>query len=205
MKGFVLALRRAKNEDSIAIVLSKSSVRSYYRFFGARHSILQYGNLIDFEVEGDDGRFMPKLRGISQIGFPWIYDRNKLASWHAFIGLFEPHLRDIQEVDSFYYELILRLAKRWHKQNTKRLTCEGYMDILHHEGRVYPIVKCFICDDILLESISLMATFKPAHPECIYSASINRATFEKYIKTRKTIHMNDREVEQVYNIILKGL
>jgi len=67
MKGFVVALRRAKNEDSIAIVLSEKTIQSYYRFFGARHSILQLGHLIDFEVEGEDGRFMPRLRNLSQM------------------------------------------------------------------------------------------------------------------------------------------
>jgi len=88
MKGFVLGLRKAKNEDSIALVLSHKDVRTYYRFFGARHSILQLGNLIDFEVEGEGSSFLPRLRSLSHLGFPWLFDKNKLLLWHNFIKLF---------------------------------------------------------------------------------------------------------------------
>jgi len=111
MKGFIVALRRAKNEDSIATILTENSIKSYYRFFGARHSILQLGNMIDFEVEGEDSRFMPRVRGMSQMSFPWLYERNRLFIWHNFVRLFEPHLRDAQELDSFYYDLLLSAAK----------------------------------------------------------------------------------------------
>ena len=62
IKGFILSVRKSKNEDSIALVLSPTEVRTYYRFFGARHSILQLGNLIDFEVEGEGSSFLPRLR-----------------------------------------------------------------------------------------------------------------------------------------------
>jgi hypothetical protein len=43
MKGFIVSLRRAKNEDLIVTLLEERALRSYYRFYGARHSILQLG------------------------------------------------------------------------------------------------------------------------------------------------------------------
>jgi len=205
MKGFIIALRRARSEDSIVVILSEKSVQSYYRFFGARHSILQYGNLIDFEVEGEDGRFMPRLRSISQISFPWLYDRNRLSIWHSFIKLFEPHLRDAEELDSFYYELLIKLAKRWDRQNTKRLVCEGYIEILRYEGRVHPTQRCFVCEELLDEQISLMATLKPAHPQCLFAPYLDRSSFERYLESGATLHLDDEEVEQIYRAILKGL
>ena len=205
MKGFVVALRRAKNEDSIAIVLSERSIRSYYRFFGARHSILQLGHLIDFEVEGEDGRFMPRLRNLSQMGFSWIRERNRLMLWHQFIKLFEPHLRDTEELDSFYFDLLLKAARKWDKQNPKRIICESYLALLQHEGRHYPVETCYICEKELEGSISLMATFKPVHPECIYTSAIPKEKIKHFFKNGKTTYLNDAEVDQVYTVVLKGL
>ncbi len=205
MKGFVVALRRAKNEDSIAIVLSERSIRSYYRFFGARHSILQLGHLIDFEVEGEDGRFMPRLRNLSQMGFSWIRERNRLMLWHQFIKLFEPHLRDTEELDSFYFDLLLKAARKWDKQNPKRIICESYLALLKYEGRLSPIEQCYICEQGLGEQLSLMTAFKPAHPECIYASAIEKNKVESFLNSGKTVYLNDTEVDQIYSVVLKGL
>jgi hypothetical protein len=159
LKGFVLGLRKAKNEDSIALVLTSKDVRTYYRFFGARHSILQLGNLIDFEVEGEGSSFLPRLRSLSHLGFPWLFDRNRLLLWHNFIKRFEPHLKDAEEIDSFYYELLLSAAKKWDKQNPKRIVCESYIELLDYEGRLYPEENCYICEQRIEEDIALMQTF----------------------------------------------
>jgi len=204
MKGFIVALRRAKNEDSIATILTQRSIRSYYRFFGARHSILQLGNMIDFEVEGEDSRFMPRVRGMSQMSFPWLYERNRLFIWHNFIKLFEPHLRDAEEIDGFYYDLLLSSAKKWHKQSPKRVICESYLALLKHEGRVHPTTNCYICEQSLSSQLGLMVSLKPAHPECIYSASLDRAMYEGFVESGETIYLDDTAVDQVYSVIMKG-
>ena len=205
MKGFVVALRRAKNEDSIATVLTETSIRSYYRFFGARHSILQLGHLIDFEVEGEDGRFMPRLRSLSQMGFPWLRERNRLMLWHRFVKLFEPHLRDTEEIDSFYFNLLLSAARKWERQNPKRIICESYLELLSYEGRLYPLESCFICEHSLHDQIALMSAFKPAHPECIYASALPLERIEGFFSSGKTLYLDDAEVEQLYQIVLKGL
>ncbi len=205
MKGFVVALRRAKNEDSIATVLTEKSIRSYYRFFGARHSILQLGHLIDFEVEGEDGRFMPRLRNLSQMGFPWLRDRNRLMLWHQFIKLFEPHLRDTEELETFYFDLLLTAARKWNRQNPKRIICESYLSLLRYEGRLYPVTACYICEKELDKHVALMGAFKPAHSECIYASALPKEKIQAFFESGKTIHMNDAEVEQLYHVVLKGL
>jgi len=205
MKGFVVALRRAKNEDSIATVLSERSIRSYYRFFGARHSILQLGHLIDFEVEGEDDRFMPRLRNLSQMGFPWIQERNRLMLWHQFIKLFEPHLQGTEALDSFYFDLLLKAARKWDRQNPKRIICESYVALLTHEGRLSPVKQCYICEKELDEQLSLMTAFKPAHPECIYASAMEKKRIESFLNSGKTIYLDDAEVDQIYQVVLKGM
>ncbi len=205
MRGFIISIRKAKNEDVIVTVLSNDSVKSYWRFFGARHSILQLGNLIDFEVTNSKKNFMPNMRSLSHISFPWIFSNNHLFIWQNFIRLFEPHLRDTIELDSFYFNLLLNTAKKWSKQNPKRLAIEAYMQLLHHEGRLYDNGFCYICENILEEEIGLMRAFLPTHTNCIYGQEFNKKEIFKLFNTHSTIHLEDSLVEKLYDILLKGL
>ena len=180
-------------------------MRTYYRFFGARHSILQLGNLIDFEVEGEDGRFLPRLRSLSHIGFPWLYDHNRLLIWHSFVGRFEPHLRDAGEIETFYYDLLLNAAKKWYRQNPKRIVIESYLQLLEYEGRLYPQERCYICENRIEEEIALMQAYKPAHPHCIYAPALPSKKIFDLFKSKKTVFLEDYEVEHLYEIVMKGL
>lgn len=189
----------------IVTVLSSNDIKSYYRFFGARHSILQLGYLVDFEIEGEGSNFMPRLRNLSHMGFPWIYDKNRLLLWHNFIKLFAPHLRDMVELDSFYFNLLLNAARLWDKQNPKRVICESYLKLLRHEGRLHNIEKCYICEQTIEEHISLMHGFLPAHSHCIHSPSISMDNFAHFISSFSTINLHDNEVEYIHGIIMRGI
>jgi len=205
MKGFILNIRKAKNEDVIVTVLSNCEVTSYYRFFGARHSILQVGNLIDFEVQESKNGFMVQIRKISHISFSWIFSHNHLFLWQNFIRLFEPHLKEATQIDSFYFDLLLKIAKKWHKQNPKRLAVEAYIEILDYEGRLYDNGFCYICEDVLDEQVRLMRAYLPAHPRCIYGYSYDKQQIFKLFDTKLTIHLNDNIVDKLFDTLLKGL
>ncbi len=205
IKGFILSVRKAKNEDTIALVLSPTEVRTYYRFFGARHSILQLGNLIDFEVEGEGGSFLPRLRSLSHMGFTWLFDKNRLLLWHNFIKRFEPHLKDAEEIDSFYFDLLLSAAKKWDKQNPKRIVCESYIALLEYEGRLHNDEYCYICENRIEEEIALMQSFIPAHPACIYTPALPTKKVLDFFKSKKTVFLEDHEVDYLFEIVMKGL
>jgi hypothetical protein len=205
MRGFVIELRKAKNEDMIATILTPSLVGSYYRFFGARHSILQLGHLIDFEVEGEGDRFMPHLRGLSHFGFEWLYDHNRLQLWHNFINLLAPHLKDSDIVEPFYYDLLLQSAQRWHKQNPKRIICDSFASILHYEGRVHREDTCYICEEPLGQHISLMRALIPTHPHCIGGLAIDKEKFFDFLDSGSSIYYGDEEIDMIYGVILRGL
>jgi len=204
MRGFVLRLQRARDEDMIATVLGEHELGRYYRFYGARHSILQLGHLIDFEVQGEDGRFLPRMRGLRHFGFPWLYERNRLMIWHGFIQQMERHLRDAGEVDRFYFDLLMEAAKRWERQNPRRIVLESYHALLRHEGRLHPIERCFICEKPIEKEVSLMAAFHPAHPECIYAPALPRPALEDFFDTGKTTYLDDAAVETIYAVTQKG-
>ncbi len=205
MKGFVIALRKAKNEDVISTVLTTHSVRSYYRFFGARHSILQFGHLIDFEVEEDQGSFMPRLRGLSHLGFDWLYDNNRLLLWHNYIKLFEPHFRDTEEIDPFYFDLLLQSVKKWGKQNPKRIVCENYIQLLKYEGRLHNTEICYICEMPIDEELGMMQAFIPVHSYCIHSTALKKEKLTYFFESGKTLYLDDNEVEYLYGVASKGL
>ena len=204
MRGFIINIRKAKNEDIIVTVLSSNSVKSYWRFFGARHSILQIGNLVDFELSESNNNFMPNMRSLSHLSFPWIFSNNHLLIWQNFIKLFEPHLKDTIDVESFYFDLLMNAAKKWDKQNPKRLAIEAYIELLNYEGRLYDNGFCYVCEEVLAENIALMRAFLPTHPHCIYGKVLNKREIFQLYDTHSTIHINDQTVETLYNTLLKG-
>jgi recombinational DNA repair protein (RecF pathway) len=205
MRGFILNIRKAKNEDVIVTVLSKESVQDYYRFFGARHSILQIGNFIDFEKEENAQSFMPKIRKVSHLGFPWLFWSNHLLIWQNFIKLFNTHLKDTTEIDSFYFNLLLTIAKKWDKQHPKRLAIEGYLNLLAYEGRLYDNGFCYICEMPLDKEISLMRAYIPAHPSCIYAHAYEKNQIFQLFDTKSTINLDNNIIDKLYKILLKGL
>ncbi len=189
----------------IATLLSERYLKRMYRFYGARHSILQLGYLIDYEDEESGGGFMPRLRRVSHIGFPWLYERDRLMQWHRYISIFEPHLRDTETIEAFYFDTLLDAAKKWDRQNPKRIVCESYHSIQKFEGRLHPLDRCHICEKKLGDDISLMTAMIPAHPECIYSPSVKRKKLESFFETGSTISLEDRDVEYLYEVCIKGL
>ncbi len=205
MRGFILNIRKAKNEDIIVTVLSNSSVEKYYRFFGSRHSILQVGNLIDFEVQKSKSSFMPQLRKVSHLSFSWIFLSNHLMIWQNFIKLFEPHLKERTAIDSFYFDLLLKIAKKWHKQSPKRLAVEAYIELLSYEGRLYENRFCYICEEVLDDTLGLMRAYIPAHPSCIYAKALDKNRIFELFNSKSTIYLDDIYVDELYRVLLRGL
>ena len=201
----MLRVVKAKNEDVIAVILSHDRIASYYRFYGARHSILQTGYLIDFEIQTDYKGFLPRLRHLSHIPFPWLFDRTRFALWHRFIEGFEPHLKDTEEIEPFYFELLLDAAKRWHKQNPKRIAIESYVKLLEFEGRLYPLKGCYICEKPLGNDVALMSAFKPAHPSCIYAPAHDIKAIEILFRDKKSLLLDDAQVDALFKPMTQAL
>jgi len=160
--------------------------------------------LVDFEVEGEGSNFLPRLRSLSHMGFPWLFDKNKLLMWHNFIKKFAPHLKDAEEIEPFCYDLLLTAAKHWDKQNPKRIVCESYIALLDYEGRLYPEENGFIREQRIEDDIALMQAFKPAHPSCIYSPSMPTKKLLDFFESKKTVFLEDYEVEYLYEVVMKG-
>jgi recombinational DNA repair protein (RecF pathway) len=125
--------------------------------------------------------------------------------WHDWIKLFEPHLRDTEELEPFYYELLLNAAKHWDKQNPKRITIESHHVLLQHEGRLHQIDKCYICEQPIDDTIALMPTYRPTHPECIAQPPLPRKDIETFLETGKSTFLSDETVEYIHGVTMRGL
>lgn len=203
IKGFILKHQLAKGEDIIVTILSETRVDRYYRFYGARHSILQMGYLIDFEIQ-ESNNFLPRVRSISHNGFNWLYNREKLMLWHQFIAIFEPHFRDVKEIDSIYFNTLLNCAKKWDKQSPKRLIVEAYTKLLNYEGRLQPLDRCTICNQPIEDTIALIDGFLPTHSSCSHTQALKKEYIEHLFKTNSTIWIDDNIIDRLYLIALKS-
>jgi len=204
MKGFILKINRAKNEDIVVRVLSKNNVKSYYRFYGARHSVLQLGYLIDFEVQEDNRNFLPRIRNITHNGFKWLYNREKLMDWHRVIHLLEEHFRDIDEIESFYFDILLKSANKWQKQSSKRVAIETFVNILKYEGRLHNLSKCLICGKPIENNLSLIKGYVPTHTFCSNTKILPKSGLEELFNNSSSLYLNDETVELLFEIMAKG-
>ena len=167
---------------------------------------MQLGYLIDFEIEEDKyGTFLPRLRSVTHIGLDWLCKRDRLMIWHNFTKLLYMHLKDTQELESFYFNLIFDAYKKFKKQNPKRVIVEIYLEMLKFEGRLYDLDRCYICEKKLDREISLMQALIPAHPTCIYAPSLESSKISEFFKSSKTVWLDDKEVDIIYSVIQKGL
>jgi len=205
MQGYILNVKKAKNEDTIVSILTKERLEVLYRFYGARHPIVTAGFKVDFEIEIDSIQFLPKLRNVIHLGFPWLKETNRLAIWQHFITLLYDHLKDVEVPGNFYFDILEHSANIWHLQNPMRTAVENYLSILKHEGRLHKPDNCYICSRALEDNVSLIRAFLPAHPSCVIARNYPIDKIKVLTKTQKTILLDDKEVEGLWLTLLEGM
>ncbi|MEA2100592.1 MAG: recombination protein RecO [Campylobacterota bacterium] len=205
MQGYIINLNKVKEEDLIVTIISKESLDTLYRFYGARHGTINIGFKIDYEKEQSAKSTISRLKDVIHIGFKWINDYKLLRVWQDFLGLFYKHLKDAEELGDFYFQLIDNASKEWDKQNPKRVAIESYVKLLEHEGRLHTETICFLCSRHINDDISLIRAFLPTHTKCSHTLSINQEALKELYVNKSTMFMNDKEVERLWNILLEGL
>ncbi|WP_295697933.1 recombination protein RecO [uncultured Helicobacter sp.] len=206
MQGYILYMQKTRTEDMIVKILTPMYIKTLYRFYGARHSIINIGRKIDFEEELNLA-FLPKLKHILHLGHKWEFDSTRYYIWQHFIKLLHRHLFDIYEIDTFYYTLLDEGAHKLHSQNPKRVVLEMYAKILHFEGRAHQSKDslCFMCEGALATSVSLAQGFIFAHQGCIGGSSFDIERILSFLHTQSTILLEDEEVNGLWEILGLGL
>ena len=205
MQGYIINLNKVKDEDLIVTIISRDSLDTLYRFYGARHGTINIGFKLDYEREASGKSSISRLKDVIHIGFPWINDYKLLRLWQDFLALFYKHLKDAEELDSFYFDLIDNSSKEWNKQNPKRVAIEAYVKLLAQEGRLHTELYCFLCSIEIKEEISLIRAYLPTHKECSHTLSINKNALHELFFNKSTLFMNDVEVDRLWCVLLEGL
>ncbi len=205
MQGYIISLNRVKDEDLIVTILAKGTLHTLYRFYGARHGTINMGFKLDYEIEPSAKSTIGRLKDVIHLGFTWIHDNERLHLWQNFVSLFYMHLKDAEDLGTFYFDLLEDASKTWHKQNPKRVAVESYIKLLKHEGRLHKELRCFLCSHPISENISLIRAYLPTHFECTHTLEINRAGLVELFNKNSTLFLSDKEVERLWTILLEGL
>ena len=202
MRGFILHTQLVKEEDLVVTILTKNKILKLYRFYGARHSVINIGYLIDFEIE-QTMVSIDRIRNIMQIGYPFLLDINKMLIWQNFIKMLYKHLFDVEEIDSFYFKLLNNIILHFNR-NPKRVLIENYIKLLKFEGRLSEF-ECFLCDTKIKNRVNLARGFLCACEKCIPKKGIEIEKIETLFKKEKTILLSNEEIKNLYKILSLGI
>lgn len=205
MQGYIININKVRDEDLIVTILGENYLYTTYRFYGARHSTINIGYKIDFELDRNIKSTIPRLKDVLQLGFNWLSNNEKLYAWQRYLKLFYIHLKDVETIDDFYIKLLDDLAHNMIKQSAKRAIVESYVKLCKYEGRLHTQYECLLCDEVINDNISLVRSFLPTHSSCSYSKSFNIKHIEELFNEHNTINLNDEEIDYLWNILLQGL
>jgi recombinational DNA repair protein (RecF pathway) len=206
LQGFVLGIKKVKEEDILVTVITEGKVKTMYRFYGARHSSINLGYKIDFASEPIQNRSLLRLRDVTHLGYGWLRDRNKLLAWQSFCLLLHEHLKEVNEHGGFYFEMIERAAEKMEKASAKRVLLESYLGTLKAEGRFHAPDECFFCSREIgeKEKIALARGFLPAHEKCIFQPGFDANKLKDFFDNGNTMSLEDGEIEALYSVMLLG-
>ena len=202
MRGFILHTQLVKEEDLVVTILTKNRVLKLYRFYGARHSVINIGYLIDFEIE-QTMVSIDRLRNIMQIRYPFLLDINKMLIWQNFIKMLYSHLFEVDEIDNFYFELLENIIQHFNR-NPKRVLIENYIKLLKFEGRLSEF-ECFLCDKKIENRVNLARGFLCACETCIPKKGIEIEKIKTLFKDEKSLLLSNQEIENLYKILSLGI
>jgi recombinational DNA repair protein (RecF pathway) len=204
MQGYIINTTKVKDEDLLVTILSKKKVKTLYRFYGARHSNIHIGYKIDFEAHPTNKENFFQLRNVSHLSYKWFLKRDRFYIWQQFLKLLHKHLRDINEIDEFYYNLLDSMSIYLEKEDPKRVSVESYVKILDYEGRIYKDFFCFICNTKINGNVVLVRAYLPACQNCIDKKGLKKKKIIHLFEEKNSILLGENEIDDLYTVMLEG-
>ena len=204
MQGYIINFNRVKDEDLIVTVLTQDNILTLYRFYGARHSHINLGYKIDFVAKSSAKSTIPQLSSVLHLASKWNLEHSRMLIWQAFIKLFYTHLKDVDDIHRFYFDLLEECSSIWHLQNPKRVAIEAYTQLLEYEGRLHDKFACFNCEKPIKGDISLIRGFLPAHEQCVSKETFKRLHIEELFNKKSSMFLNDEDIDRLWKIALEG-
>lgn len=201
MTGYILDIRKSREEDLIVRVLTANSLKVLYRFYGARHSAILMGHKIDFEEE-ENNSFLPRMRNVMHINFKWIYNSNKLFAWQKFIKFLHLHLRDVTNIPSFYFDLLESISKNINYQCYKRSIIEHFISMKKFEGSMNDELICIGCHSPIEDVLVINKELNPYHSGCSGGfVSFNANNIKKLFEDGNSFSVSDDDINKIYSFI----
>ncbi len=205
MQGYILHIVKVRDEDLLVTLLTENSLKTLYRFYGARHANIHLGFKIDFEIRSSPKTTISQLRHVLHLGVPWIADRERFYHWQQFLTLLYRHLRDVDDLDSFYFTLLDETSGCMERQNPRRCIIEAYIRLLRHEGRLHEDFVCFLCNAPITEELVLARGYLPAHRHCLYHTPLPIDRIAQLFEEGHTLFLSDAQIDTLWQILLEGL
>ncbi|MDD2653387.1 MAG: recombination protein RecO [Sulfurimonas sp.] len=206
MQGFIVNLNRVKDEDLIVTIISRENLDTLYRFYGARHGVINLGFKIDYEKDSSSKATIHRLKDVIHIGFRWIGDYKLLRLWQDFCSLFYKHLKDTDTLDTFYFDLLENASQNWNRQNPKRVAIESYIKLLEHEGRLHKEFECFLCSETIeQEEVAFIRAYLPTHKHCSYAYGFHKVAIAELFEKHSSLFLSDTEVDRLWTTLLEGI
>jgi hypothetical protein len=204
MQGYIINISKVKDEDLLVTVLNQKKVKTLYRFYGARHSHIHLGYKIDYEAHPTKRENLFQLRNVSSLPYKWMLERDKFYVWQQFLQLLHKHLKDINEIDDDYFNLLEEMSIHLEKENPYRVAIESYAKLLDFEGRIHKDFNCFVCNTAIKSHLVLVRGFLPACKKCIPKKGIETSKIYHLFTEKNSILLNNNEVLNLYNTMLEG-
>ncbi len=206
MQGFIVNLNRVKDEDLIVTIISRENLDTLYRFYGARHGVINLGFKIDYEKDSSSKATIHRLKDVIHIGYRWLGDYKLLRLWQDFCALFYKHLKDADTLDTFYFDLLENASQNWNRQNPKRVAIESYVKLLEHEGRLHKEFECFLCSETIeQEEIALIRAYLPTHKHCAYTCGFHKSAITELFEKHSSLFLSDAEIDNLWITLLEGI
>ena len=139
------------------------------------------------------------------LSYSWFFESKRFFIWQQFLKLLFKHLRDVVEIDSFYFDLLEHTSLKLQKQNPKRVVIESYLEILEYEGRLHKDFICFICEKRISGNLTLQRAYLPSHKKCLFGKEFSKELISTLFDSKSTIKINDEEIEILWDILQEGL
>jgi recombinational DNA repair protein (RecF pathway) len=201
LTGYILDIRKSREEDLIVSVLTINSLKVLYRFYGARHSAILMGHKIDFE-EDENGSFLPRMRDVMHINFNWIYNSDKLFAWQKFIKFLHYHLKDVSNIPSFYFDLLESINQSINHQCHKRAIIEHFISMRKFEGLMSDEFVCANCHKQIEDILVISKELTPYHNDCSAGfVSFNASEVKSLFEVGNSFSISDNDINKIYNFI----
>ena len=201
MTGYILDIRKSREEDLIVKVLTSDSLKVLYRFYGARHSAILIGHKIDFEEE-INGSFLPRMRDVMHINFLWIYNKEKLFAWQKFIKILYIHLKDVSNIPQFYFDLLDSINNNISHQCYKRAIIEHFISMRQFEGLMSNECICASCHKQIDNILTINKELTPYHSECSAGfVSFHASEVQSLFEVGNSFSISDDNINKIYSFI----